>query len=136
MYMSAMKGKCLNLLHVYQDNLWAHGDKSVQLPIIPSTFPNRAENDSSSDEEEKIQVNEDTLKKETEMMEELKLKEDAGKRAESCQEEEDGEDEEKAKLDHEKILTESFISACKFKSKEIKLPIIVSTFMKIMQTCW
>jgi translation initiation factor 2D len=39
------------------------------------------------------------------------------------------------KIDHEKILEESFLCAIKFKSKEFKLPIIVSTFMKIMQTC-
>jgi hypothetical protein len=39
-------------------------------------------------------------------------------------------------LDHEQIVLESFQCAIKFKSKEIKLPIIVSTFMKIMQASW
>ncbi len=46
------------------------------------------------------------------------------------------EEEESKLVDHEQILTECFKCAIKFKSKEITLPIIVSTFMKIMQSCW
>jgi hypothetical protein len=39
MYMSAMKGKCLNILNIYKDNLWALGDKSLEVPLIsPATF--------------------------------------------------------------------------------------------------
>ena len=49
--------------------------------------------------------------------------------------EEDNEEEE-VEIDHEKILLECFQCAIRFKSKEFKLPLIVSTFMKIMQTCW
>ena len=45
-------------------------------------------------------------------------------------------EEVEKELDHEQILLECFQSAIKFKSKEFKLPIIVSTFMKILQTCW
>lgn len=45
-------------------------------------------------------------------------------------------DEVVEEIDHEKILLECFQCAIRFKSKEFKLPIIVSTFMKIMQTCW
>ena len=45
-------------------------------------------------------------------------------------------EEEEVEIDHEKILLECFQCAIRFKSKEFKLPLIVSTFMKIMQTCW
>ncbi len=43
---------------------------------------------------------------------------------------------ESADIDNEKILLESFQCAIRFKSKEFKLPIIVSTFMKTMHACW
>lgn len=36
MYMSAMKGKCLHILHIYTDSLWSQGDQSIQVPLIPS----------------------------------------------------------------------------------------------------
>ena len=45
-------------------------------------------------------------------------------------------DETETAIDHEKVLEDSFLCAIKFKQKEFKLPVIVSTFMKIMQTCW
>jgi hypothetical protein len=47
------------------------------------------------------------------------------------------ENEEKdTAIDHEKLLQESFLCTIKFKQKEWKLPVLVSTFMKIMRTCW
>jgi hypothetical protein len=66
-------------------------------------------------------------------MDELKLddKEEAVDESELNEEEEKKDD-----IDHEKLLLDSFLTAAKFKSKEFKLPVIVSTFMKIMQTCW
>ena len=37
MYMSGMRGKCVTILHIYQDQLWALGDQSIQPPIIPNS---------------------------------------------------------------------------------------------------
>ena len=36
MYMSGMRGKCLSILHLYQDNLWSMGDRSLTVPNIPT----------------------------------------------------------------------------------------------------
>ena len=46
------------------------------------------------------------------------------------------EEEPEEEIDHEKILTESFQCAIRFKSSEFKLPVIVSSFMKVMHSCW
>lgn len=46
------------------------------------------------------------------------------------------EEDTEAEIDHEKIVMESFQCAIRFKNKEFKLPVIVSTFMKVMQSCW
>lgn len=150
MYMSGMRGKCLNMLHVYEDSLWALGDKSIKPPLILPQAPTltKTEEDKEVEKEESEENQEDnetssTDKKESgeeekkdqladneKKMDELKLDD----KEETVDESE--EEEKKDDIDHEKLLLDSFLTAAKFKSKEFKLPVIVSTFMKIMQTCW
>ena len=129
-----MKGKCLNIINIYTDNLWAMGDKSIEVPNIPTPEPEpekKSENEEVNPNpvpeneaidtgvEPKLEIKDsDELEKK---IENLELKEDENKTVE---------------VDHEKVLEDSFLCAIKFKQKEFKLPIIVSTFMKIMQTCW
>ena len=36
MYMSGMRGKCLIMLQIFQDNLWSLGDRSISVPEIPT----------------------------------------------------------------------------------------------------
>lgn len=141
MYMSAMKGKCLNILQIYQDNLWSLGDKSLQVPNIPIVRSTQQINEeidkNKTDESKSEQATEvEQVKIETEELsnkvENLGITE---AKAEAIQEE-NQEEQDKNIIDHEKLLTECFLSTVKFKSKEFKLPIIVSTFMKIMQSCW
>ena len=153
MYMSAMKGKCLNILNIYKDNLWALGDKSIEVPQIaaPPKLLEKVDETSSSALETKenaadlndVALNMDKLdltsRTESENQAEqretdIQTKPDT--EADDQKEEEKEEVLEEAKVDHEKVLEESFLCAVKFRSKEFKLPIIVSTFMKIMQTCW
>ena len=50
MYMSAMKGKGLIILNIYNDNLWAMGDKSIQIPLIlPQSDDKQVEKSNETD---------------------------------------------------------------------------------------
>jgi hypothetical protein len=142
MYMSGMKGKCLDMLHVYQDSLFALGDTSIQLPLVqpPARVPQPEE---TKEDVESVQVEvpeqidsktpaADQPSEINELVSDLKINpEKVDKEAED-----NGEEPKQDSVDHEKILTDAFLIAVKYKSKEFKLPIIVSTFMKTMQTCW
>jgi hypothetical protein len=136
MYMSAMKGKCLNIVNIYTDNLWAMGDKSIEVPNIPTPEP-VVEKKSETEEMPKQALENEVVDASVEPKIELKEnEEDVSQIEEKIDNLELKEDENKSVVDHEKILEDSFLCAIKFKQKEYKLPIIVSTFMKIMQTCW
>jgi len=141
--MSGMKGKCLSILHIYQDNLWALGDQSIQVPFIPSPVPIPKQLDESNDSNEKkseeARKSELTQENLDEQMEKVKIDEqDEKERAEVDAEKKSEEEAEEAKtqVNHEQILEEAFLCAVKFKAKEFKLPVLVSTFMKILQSCW
>lgn len=139
MYMSGMRGKCLIMLQIYQDNLWLMGDRNIPLPFIPTV-----KDDNQSLKETQINPGEEnktenetkpeayTTELLTEQIENMQLKETANEENKT----ESSADLAEERVDHEKILTECFLCAVKFKSKEFKLPIIVSTFMKTMQACW
>jgi translation initiation factor 2D len=139
MYMSAMKGKCLNMIHVYQDSLWALGDQSIQVPLIspPST------NAKTETKPEETGISEPSAETEAKIddivksVEQVKI-EDAPKPFEKTEKNQElnVETTNIETVDHEKILTDSFLIAIKFKSKDLKLPVIVSSFMKLMQNCW
>lgn len=152
MYMSGMRGKCLDMLHVLEDSLWAFGDKSIKMPLIPSPIQAESSDEKSENETDDKQI------LDTDKLSELKLEdleETSGDKlsdeqavAKDGQEEstepkddeeskqEDEKEEGEAEIDHERLLVDSFLCAAKFKSKEFKLPVIVSTFMKVMQSCW
>lgn len=133
--MSAMRGKCLNLIHCYQDFLWAQGDKNIQPPMISSQLANKNETERESSEDESIEKVETEAKTESE--EQLKDKLDNLKLDQEPETaDEENQESQANSIDHEQVLTDAFLASCKFKSKEIKFPLIVSTFMKIMQTCW
>ena len=83
MYMSAMKGKCLNILQIFQDTLWASGDKSVQVPILPSpiglkasSFEDFAEKvNARINKEEAAEAGEEKADEIKEMISELRVEE-------------------------------------------------------------
>ncbi len=131
MYMSGMRGKCLIMLQIFQDNLWSMGDRTILMPDIPTL-----KNESFSQEEKKSESQtklESVTSGLVESIESIELKDTPKEESGVVESSSLTEDQ---KLDHEKILTECFLCAVKFKSKEFKLPIIVSTFMKTMQACW
>jgi translation initiation factor 2D len=134
MYMSAMKGKCLNIINIYTDNLWAMGDKSIEVPNIPTPEP-EPEKKSENKEVNSNQVPEnEAIDTGVEPKLEIKENDELEKKIENLELKED--ENKSVEVDHEKVLEDSFLCAIKFKQKEFKLPVIVSTFMKIMQTCW
>ena len=127
--MSGMKGRGLKILHIYQDNLWALGDRTIPVPNIP------IQETTTEIKTEKLETKneENVLDQVEEKLEETKIDNEKIQESETQQE---NELKEENVLDHEKILTDSFLCAIKFKSKEFKLPVIVSTFMKTLQSCW
>lgn len=134
MYMSAMKGKCLNMLHIYRDKLWSLGDQSIPLPHIEKPVQQSQSVEPAFEEpaattEDKVEGDETVSQ-----LSELNLddKKTSAQDADDSNEECSGAEG----VDHEKILIDAFVVAVKYKSKEFKLPIIVSTFVKIMQSCW
>ena len=136
MYMSAMKGKGLTILNIYTDNLWMMGDKS-ELPLITPILSTETKNPASStNEDSKVALTDVALN-----INNLDLNNPSNTNNNEVisKNTEDGDADAENSLDqinHENVLEESFLCAIKFKSKEFKLPIIVSTFVKIMQTCW
>ena len=121
-----MRGKCLNMIHCYLDNLWNQGDKSIELPLITKAIE---PNNDSQDKSERIEdISQENLEEKIEGL--TNQDSDMPKSSEEYKENLD------SSTNHEEILTSSFLAACKFKLKEIKFPIVVSTFMKIMQSCW
>jgi len=122
------------MLHVYEDTLWALGDKSIKIPLIPTPVSSE-----TSPKDEKSEENEEENKEETsDKLSELKLEDHtSSEQTNEVDEDEANKDETKEDdVDHEKLLLDSFLTAAKFKQKDFKLPVIVSTFMKVMQTCW
>ena len=130
------------MLHVYQDNLWALGDQSLQMPVIlaPTTGErtkleeNRSADADGLESSSEQTAPENKLEDLSEKIEQINLNEE-----EKIQTVEIVESLDRSKadsVDHEQILTDSFLIATKYKSKELKLPVIVSTFMKLMQNCW
>jgi hypothetical protein len=138
--MSAMKGKGLTILNIYTDNLWMMGDKS-ELPLITPFLSTETKipettNASSIDDYSKVALTDVALN-----INNLDLNNPSNTDANEVisKNTEDGDpdaENSSEQINHENVLEESFLCAIKFKSKEFKLPIIVSTFVKIMQTCW
>jgi hypothetical protein len=147
----------MQLLHLYHDNLWQSGDTSISMPVIISKQEEKVTDVANKLEETHAKVNqldkqnndEEFETKMNDLAEEIcdtklgvseSIEQDSGK-AVMDDAQLDVDDtftpkEETESIDHEALLCESFLCAVKFKSKEIKLPIIASTFMKLMQQCW
>lgn len=130
MYMSAMKGRCVSILNIYEDNLWAMGDKSIQIPLIlPQSDDKQVEKSNETDlsevknETQTENINDQLEVESKELDEKLNIVDEVD------------EANNTSEVDHSKLLEECFLCSIKFRTKEFKLPIIISTFNKIMQTC-
>ncbi|XP_027022536.2 eukaryotic translation initiation factor 2D [Tachysurus fulvidraco] len=140
-----MKGKGVNVLHTYMDQLWAFGDKTAP-PVIPVTDPSvqaEADMDRGESDEEGTE----------DLAQESEGQNDCGTAAveSSCQniqdlclrEEEDTEDvqseEEDSRSPQEQmdsLLLQCFLHALKSKVKKSELPLLTGTFLrKHMASC-
>ena len=155
MYMSGMRGKCLSILNIHRDNLCTMGEKSVEMPNIPilmqsrfdikdsyqENFPGLGASDEPVATREETKVEEAVATEEAESsnvvsMKALEISDKEVEVKEVSLEVDEDDKENSEDIDHDKILMESFQCAIRFKSKDFKLPVIVSTFMKVMQSCW
>lgn len=57
MYMSAMKGRCLTILQIYNDSLWQMGDKSLPIPVIPSVKKELVEKEEEKPIDDELEKN-------------------------------------------------------------------------------
>jgi hypothetical protein len=118
MYMSQMKGKCVNIIHTYRDQLWALGDQTISLPVITDI--------EEPQQEQEIEQVASEIISQKENMENLNIS-DTNQEANLSEESKELTDE---------LLQNIFVTTLKYKSKEFTLPVIVSTFVKTLQSCW
>ncbi|XP_044142231.1 eukaryotic translation initiation factor 2D [Bufo gargarizans] len=141
MLASGMKGKGVNILHTYKDQLWASGDKSGPPVITAVITPMETEAAREGEQEEQLVSHNsvfETSIPETQL-ENLYLVEVA---AEACHKGEDlAADERHETQDSEdchqspqevmdNLLNQCFFHALKFKVKKSDLPLLTSTFLR------
>ena len=116
------------MLQLYQDFLWQTGDRNLAMPKIEPLLKSEAIDDDDDGSSKKIE-NEATsqLVAETEVATEAVVEKKPEQEAADNDENADNADND------EDLLFNSFMITIKFKSKDIKLPILVSTFVKLMQ---
>ncbi|KAM9476111.1 eukaryotic translation initiation factor 2D [Clarias gariepinus] len=145
---SGMKGKGVNVLHTFMDQLWAFGDKTAP-PVIPITDPAlHAEADvdggESGDEgtEDFSQEGEGQNDSETAAVEatfqnvqELSLQ-DGEKEEETKEMQGDEQDSRSPQEQMDALLFQCFLHALKCKVKKSELPLLTGTFLrKHMASC-
>ncbi|RXN20198.1 eukaryotic translation initiation factor 2D [Labeo rohita] len=139
---SGMKGKGVNILHTYMDQLWAFGDKS-QPPVMPVTnSPAQVEGETEGEEceekEQEVNDSSDPAPVETsrQSMQELRLDEHEALKEEEPVEDKEGEDangEEDSRSPQEQmdeLLLQCFLHALKTKVKKSQLPLLTGTFLR------
>ncbi len=141
--MSGMRGKCMTILNIHGDFLWSTGDRS-QPPFIATPVAQATDFSETSDSlisnlafanGEENQTKKYVSGPIHQTLEQVKVKEPLTKGTKGTDETDTSDsDDETNSIDQEKLLEECFLIAIKY--KDVKLPIIVSTFMKTMQTCW
>ncbi|KAL1269467.1 hypothetical protein QQF64_031756 [Cirrhinus molitorella] len=106
---SGMKGKGVNILHTYMDQLWAFGDKSCP-PVMPVTNTS-AQMEGEMDEEE---------------CDKEECEDEPVKEGEDTNEEEDSRSPQEQM---DELLLQCFLHALKTKVKKSQLPLLTGTFL-------
>ncbi|XP_051760089.1 eukaryotic translation initiation factor 2D-like isoform X1 [Ctenopharyngodon idella] len=145
---SGMKGKGVNILHAYMDQLWAFGDKTHP-PVIPVTnSPAQVEGETEGEEcveKEEVKDGSESVAVETscQSMQELRLDEHEVLKEEQPVDDKEGEDTDGEEHDSkspqeqmDELLLQCFLHALKTKVKKSDLPLLTSTFLsKHMVSC-
>ncbi|XP_013073483.2 eukaryotic translation initiation factor 2D-like isoform X1 [Biomphalaria glabrata] len=134
MYMSAMRGKGVSVLHIMGDTLWEMGDKS-RPPMIPETLPNSY----CEEEVENTKTTEETDQSENTIdnaISDLKMEETEARGACSCGETSqndvlDESDEERNPTEQmDDLLNFCFACALKSKIKKNDLPLLTGNLLR------
>ncbi|XP_053310396.1 eukaryotic translation initiation factor 2D [Spea bombifrons] len=136
MLASGMKGKGINVLHTYRDQLWAFGDKSNIPTIGPLETPLALTKDEQNYDTSQVSLSE-TQVPET-VLENLNLREEETDVPQMTPEEiEDEQDlQESAPIQlspqetMDNLLNQCFFHALKYKVKKSDLPLLTSTFLR------
>uniref|UniRef100_A0A3B1J275 Eukaryotic translation initiation factor 2D n=1 Tax=Astyanax mexicanus TaxID=7994 RepID=A0A3B1J275_ASTMX len=153
---SGMKGKGLNVLHTYMDQLWAFGDKTAP-PIIPVTDTSvQADGEMDGvecgeEEEEEVMKNEGedsegqngseiaAVESSCQGLQDLSLSKQEKEEEQRLHEEEEEVEEEDSRSPQEQmdsLLYQCFLHALKTKLKKSELPLLTGTFLrKHMVSC-
>ncbi|XP_058641871.1 eukaryotic translation initiation factor 2D isoform X2 [Onychostoma macrolepis] len=140
---SGMKGKGVNILHTYMDQLWAFGDKSHPPVMQVTNSPAQVEGEEYEEEE---QDSSDPASVETSCrsMQELRLDEHELLKEEEPLEDKEGEntdgedgDSRSPQEQMDELLLQCFLHALKTKVKKSELPLLTSSFQRnhMMSCC-
>uniref|UniRef100_A0A8C1RWD6 Eukaryotic translation initiation factor 2D n=1 Tax=Cyprinus carpio TaxID=7962 RepID=A0A8C1RWD6_CYPCA len=143
---SGMKGRGVNILHTYMDQLWVFGDKSHP-PVMPVTnSPAEVEGEECEEEEQEVKDSSNPAPVETscQNMQKLRLDEHEVVKEEEPVEDKEGEDtnkEEDSRSPQEQmdeLLLQCFLHALKTKVKKSQLPLLTSNFLRhhMVPCCW
>ncbi len=127
MYMSGMRGKCVNIIHTYKDTLWGLGDVNILPPVMP--LQNEAKDEATG-------FAASDLQQEYQQGSQVEAAENASVESKTNESVDELAKQVEALTMTDEFLQTLFLAAIKFKTKEYQLPVIVSTFMKLMQSCW
>ncbi|GFR72688.1 eukaryotic translation initiation factor 2D-like [Elysia marginata] len=143
MYMSGLRGKGVQVLHILGDSLWEHGDRSTP-PHIPEQLPPSTDEDNSvmedTDPAASSPVGDGVDPDENaEKMESLDISEEAASTSATQGEEEEKEDdvvndEQEEETDPvaemDKLLHFCFVCAVKSRVKKADLPLLTGQFLR------
>ncbi|XP_016118202.1 eukaryotic translation initiation factor 2D, partial [Sinocyclocheilus grahami] len=137
---SGMKGRGVNILHTYMDQLWAFGDKSHP-PVMPVTnSPAQVEGEECEEEEQEVKDSSDPAPVETscQNMQELRLDEHEVLKEEEVVEDTNKEEDSRSPQEQmDELLLQCFLHALKTKVKKSQLPLLTSNFLRNhMVSCW
>uniref|UniRef100_A0A673LTV0 Eukaryotic translation initiation factor 2D n=1 Tax=Sinocyclocheilus rhinocerous TaxID=307959 RepID=A0A673LTV0_9TELE len=129
---SGMKGRGVNILHTYMDQL-AFGDKSHP-PVMPVTnSPAQVEGEECEEEEQEVKDSSDPAPVETscQNMQELRLDEHEVLKEEEVVEDTNKEEDSRSPQEQmDELLLQCFLHALKTKVKKSQLPLLTSNFLR------
>ncbi|CAH2220950.1 eukaryotic translation initiation factor 2D [Pelobates cultripes] len=143
MQASGMKGKGINILHTYRDQLWVFGDKSSPPSIAPlevNPAPKDTEEEQDSPQESEISKTKEVSLPEVpeRELETLNLTEQGTVVPQNSTDKVEDEDEDTEDMGHcqrspqvmDSLLNQCFFHALKYKMKKPDLPLLTSTFLR------
>lgn len=143
MFMAARQGKGVNILHIFKDNLWAMGSKSLPPSLgIPDIMvenkvieEERIDDDKlRSESKNSEEVAGDPVEKIVDEVKDLNIDEVAGDKSEMAPDDDTAQEEIPQASGPEamdKLLLHCFLKAWKTSAKKVEIPILTSNFYRL-----